>query len=65
MPGRMHDGLDDAAAEAEIGWLIDLVTVIRSVRDGMNVPPGALLQLLLDALQKRHVQRAELLGQNS
>ncbi len=32
-----HDGLDDAAAEAEIGWLIDLVSAIRSVRAEMNI----------------------------
>ena len=29
--------LDDAKAEAEIGWVIDLVTAIRSVRAEMNV----------------------------
>ena len=40
MPGRIHDGLDDAAAEAEIGWVIDLVAAIRSVRAEMNIPPG-------------------------
>jgi valyl-tRNA synthetase len=33
----VHDGLDDAAAEAEIGWVIDLITSIRSVRAEMNV----------------------------
>ncbi|WP_425996189.1 valine--tRNA ligase [Caulobacter sp. DWR1-3-2b1] len=31
----------DAAAEAEIGWLVDTVSEIRSVRAEMNVPPGA------------------------
>jgi valyl-tRNA synthetase len=31
----------DADAEAEIGWLIDLVTEVRSIRSEMNVPPGA------------------------
>ncbi|MBM3530646.1 MAG: valine--tRNA ligase [Alphaproteobacteria bacterium] len=31
------DGLDDADAEAEIGWVVDLVTAIRSVRAEMNV----------------------------
>ena len=34
------DGLDDAAAEAEMGWVIDLVTAMRSVRAEMNVPAG-------------------------
>jgi valyl-tRNA synthetase len=31
----------DADAEAEIGWLVDTVSEIRSVRAEMNVPPGA------------------------
>jgi valyl-tRNA synthetase len=31
----------DRAAEAEIGWLIDLVTEVRSIRSEMNVPPSA------------------------
>ncbi len=31
----------DAGAEAEIGWLIELVSAIRSVRAEMNVPAGA------------------------
>jgi valyl-tRNA synthetase len=32
-----HDGLDDPAAEAEIGWVIDLINAIRSVRAEMNI----------------------------
>ena len=31
--------LTDEAAEAEIGWVIDLVTAIRSVRAEMNIGP--------------------------
>jgi valyl-tRNA synthetase len=31
------DGIGDARAEAEIGWVIDLITAIRSVRAEMNV----------------------------
>jgi valyl-tRNA synthetase len=31
------DGVADAQAEAEIGWVIDLITAIRSVRAEMNV----------------------------
>ena len=31
-----HDALDDLEAEAEIGWVIDLVTAIRSLRAEMN-----------------------------
>ncbi|MGI8526624.1 MAG: valine--tRNA ligase, partial [Pseudolabrys sp.] len=32
-----QDGLADENAEAEIGWVIDLVTTIRSVRAEMNI----------------------------
>ena len=32
-------------ASAEIGWLIDLVSAIRSARTELNVPPGAKLSL--------------------
>jgi valyl-tRNA synthetase len=41
------DGLDDAAAEAEIGWLVDLVSAIRSVRAEMNVSPATAMPLVL------------------
>ncbi|AYM57436.1 valine--tRNA ligase [Agrobacterium fabrum] len=37
---------DDAAA-AEINWLIDLVSGIRSARAEMNVPPGATASLVV------------------
>jgi valyl-tRNA synthetase len=30
-------GLEDAAAEAEIGWVIDLITAVRSTRAEMNI----------------------------
>ena len=41
------DGLEAPEAEAEIGWLVDLVTEIRSVRAEMNVPAGAQIPLVL------------------
>ncbi len=37
----------DDAAEAEIGWGIDLITAIRSIRTEMNVPAGTMIQLAL------------------
>jgi valyl-tRNA synthetase len=37
----------DDAAEAEIGWVVDLVTAIRSVRAEMNIPPATLTPLVL------------------
>ncbi|MFT4080271.1 valine--tRNA ligase [Rhodomicrobium sp.] len=37
----------DAAALAEIDWVIDLISEIRSLRSEMNVPPATLLPLTL------------------
>jgi valyl-tRNA synthetase len=42
-----HDGLDDDGAEAEIGWVIDLITAIRSVRVEMNIAAATMLPLVL------------------
>jgi valyl-tRNA synthetase len=39
--------LDDAEAEGEIGWVIDLITAIRSVRVEMNIPQATPLPLVL------------------
>ena len=41
------DGLSAPDAEAEIGWLVDLVTEIRSARSEINVPGGSLVPLVL------------------
>jgi valyl-tRNA synthetase len=53
-----HDGLDDAEAEAEIGWVIDLITAIRSVRVEMNIPPATLLPLVLAGASPQTAARA-------
>jgi len=37
----------DTSAEAEIGWVVDLVTAIRSVRAEMNIAPATLTPLVL------------------
>ena len=37
----------DAAADAEIGWLVKLISDIRSARAELNVPAGAKLKLLV------------------
>jgi len=52
------DGLDDAAAEAEIGWVIDLITAIRSVRVEMNIPPATALPLVLAVISREVAERA-------
>jgi len=54
-----HKSLDDEKAEAEIGWLVDLVTAIRSVRAEMNVPPAALIPLVLAGGSAQTKARAE------
>jgi valyl-tRNA synthetase len=43
------DHLVDAQAEAEIGWVVDLVNEIRSARSETNVPAGAQIPLVLVA----------------
>jgi valyl-tRNA synthetase len=54
----VHSGLEDAAAEAEIGWVVDLVTAIRSVRAEMNVPAGAQVPLVLAGVSSGTRERA-------
>jgi valyl-tRNA synthetase len=41
------DGLDHPEAEAEIGWVIELITAIRSARAEMNVPAATQMPLVL------------------
>ena len=53
-----HEGLDDTDAELEIGWVIDLVAAIRSVRSEMNVPPATLLPLVLAGVSSETRARA-------
>ena len=48
----------DPAAEAEIGWVVDLVTAIRSVRAEMNIPPATLTALVLSATSAETKERA-------
>ena len=40
-------GLADAAADAEIGWLVQLISEVRSVRSDANVPAGAKIPLVI------------------
>ncbi|QCK88831.1 valine--tRNA ligase [Phreatobacter aquaticus] len=51
-------GLEDPEAEAEIGWLVDTITAIRSIRAEMNVAPGAQLPLVLVGASARTQERA-------
>lgn len=58
-PWPAQDGVEDAAAEAEIGWVIDLVTAVRSVRAEMNVPPATFIPLVLVGAKQDAQKRAE------
>jgi len=49
--------LTDDKAEAEIGWVIDLITAIRSVRAEMNI--SAQIPLMLAGARAETAQRAE------
>jgi len=51
------EGLSDDKAEAEIGWVIDLVTAIRSVRAEMNI--AAAIPLVLAGASSETQARAE------
>jgi valyl-tRNA synthetase len=41
-PWPLLTGLDDEAAEAEIGFLVDLIGTIRSARTEFDIPPSSL-----------------------
>jgi valyl-tRNA synthetase len=49
--------LGDAAADAEIDWIIRLVSEVRSVRAQMNVPAGAKIPLVLRGASPETVDR--------
>jgi valyl-tRNA synthetase len=56
-------GPGDSQADAEIGWIIQLIGEIRSVRAEMNVPAGAKIPLLLVAAGETARKRAEDYGE--
>jgi valyl-tRNA synthetase len=54
-----HTQLLDHASEGEIGWIIDLVTAIRSVRAEMNLTFATELVLVLVGVSAETAARAE------
>jgi valyl-tRNA synthetase len=50
---------EDADAAADINWLVDLVSGIRSVRSEMNVPPAAIAPLVVVGASAETQQRLE------
>ena len=57
-----HDGLDDVEAEGEIGWVVDLITAIRSVRAEMNIPAATMLPVVMVGASPPTAARATKLG---
>ena len=52
--------LDDPSSEAEVGWVVDLVSEIRSARSETSVPAAAQIPLMLvaaDAATRARVER--------
>ncbi len=52
-------GYEDDAADAEIGWVINLVSEVRSVRSEMHVPAGAKIPLVLVGVDARARMRCD------
>jgi valyl-tRNA synthetase len=48
----------DESVESEIGWVVDLIGEIRSVKSEMGVPPSTLTPLILAAPSKRAAKSA-------
>ncbi len=44
---KADPGLIDAAAGAEMDWVVDLISTVRAIRAEMNVPPSAQIPLIL------------------
>ena len=53
------DDFSDPSAEAEIGWVVDLITEIRSVRSEMSIPPATLMPLVLAGTSAETRDRAQ------
>lgn len=54
--------LSDAAAQAELDWVIALISTVRSIRSELNVPAGATVPLVLVEASAEVRRRAERWG---
>jgi valyl-tRNA synthetase len=50
--------LEDAEAEAEVGWIVELISEVRSLRAEMNLPAGAEIALVVVGADKSARARA-------
>jgi len=53
-PWPVDPAVDAAAAESELGWVVELISGIRSARSETNVPAGAQIPLVLVGLGRHH-----------
>jgi valyl-tRNA synthetase len=51
-------GLENAEAEGEVGWVVEVISQVRSVRAEMNVPAGAQIPLSLVGASEADAGRA-------
>ncbi len=51
------DGLEDGSADADLGWLLDVISSVRSVRTEMNVPASAKLPLVVVGADETTMRR--------
>ena len=58
-PWPKHQGLENAEADSEIGWVIRLISQVRSVRSEMNVPAGAKVPLVVSGASEATTSRAK------
>jgi valyl-tRNA synthetase len=58
-PWPRLEGLQNEDADAEMGWVIELVSQVRSVRSEMNVPAAAKAPLVLAGTRKATREQAE------
>jgi valyl-tRNA synthetase len=55
----LPESLVDAGADAEIDWIVRLVSETRALRSELNVPPGARIPLLLVGATRANAARLE------
>jgi len=55
----LDEALIDASADAEVNWVIRLITSIRSTRSDLNVPAGAKVPMTLAGASAQTVQRLD------
>ena len=58
-PWPLLIGLEDESAESEIGWVVDVITAIRSVRTEMNIAPAMQIPLVLAGVAVETYARAQ------